>query len=245
MTGRRQEAGDRVQPPVVLALAASRDAAQQPDGVGVPRLVEHLAGDALLDEFPGVQDPDPVAHLGDHGEVVADEEHRGVELIAQGRHQVEHLGLDGRVQRGRRLVQDEQRGLGGQRHGDDGPLRHPAGKLVRIPLHHPARVGDLHLAEHGLGALQGRLPVQAGDLVDLGDLAADLDRRVQRPPGLLVDHRDRAGPQLAQRVLPQCQRIDSVDADRARAHPAVTGQVPGEGQRHRGLAGSGLPDQPV
>ena len=55
-------------------------------------------------------------------------------------------------------------------------------------------VGDLHLAQHLLGPLQRRLAVQARDLVDLGDLAADPQRRVQRPARLLVDHRDGAWP---------------------------------------------------
>ncbi len=118
---RRQEARDRVQPAVVLALVAARDAAQQPDRVGVPRRVEDLPGRALLDQFPGVQDPDPVAHLRDDRQVVADEQHRGGELRAQRGHQVEHLGLDGRVQRGGRLVQDQQRRLCRQRHGDRRP----------------------------------------------------------------------------------------------------------------------------
>src|SRR5580700_7804944 len=64
VAGRRQEPGDGVQPAVVLALAAPGYAAQQPDRVGVARRVEDLAGRALLDELPGVQDADPVAHLG-------------------------------------------------------------------------------------------------------------------------------------------------------------------------------------
>jgi len=128
---------------------------------------------------------------------MADEKHRGVELGPEPGYQVEHLGLDRRVQRGRRLVEDEQRRLGGQRHGDDGALRHPAGELVRIPVHHPTRVGDLDLAQHGLGSLQRLVLADAGDLVHLGDLAADPDRRVQRPAGLLVDHGHGAGPQLA------------------------------------------------
>ena len=40
---RRQEAGDRVQPAAVLAQAAARDAAQQADGVRVPRVVRGSA----------------------------------------------------------------------------------------------------------------------------------------------------------------------------------------------------------
>ena len=41
-------------------------------------------------------------------EVVADEEHGGVELRLQARDEVEHLGLDGRVEARRRLVEDQQ-----------------------------------------------------------------------------------------------------------------------------------------
>ena len=42
----------------------------------------------------------------------------------------------------------------------------------------------------------------AGDLEHLGDLPAHPQRRVQRPPGFLVHHRDGAGPQVAQRRRP-------------------------------------------
>ena len=51
---------------------------------------------------------------------------------AAGRDQIEHLGLDGGVERGRRLVEDQQRRLGGERHRDHDPLQHPARELVGI-----------------------------------------------------------------------------------------------------------------
>src|SRR5260370_9787776 len=70
--GGGQEARDRVQAAVVLTLAAARNAAQQPYGVRVPGLLEDLAGRALLDKLARVHDADALAHLRDHGEVVAD-----------------------------------------------------------------------------------------------------------------------------------------------------------------------------
>ena len=47
--------------------------------------------------------------------------------------QVEHLGLDRRVEAGRRLVQHQQVGVGGERHREHHPLLLAAGQLVRVP----------------------------------------------------------------------------------------------------------------
>ena len=58
--------------------------------------------------------------------------------------QVEHLGLDRRVEPGRRLVEDQQRRVLRERHRDHDALLHPARELMRIALHHRAGVGDLH-----------------------------------------------------------------------------------------------------
>ncbi len=68
---------------MVLGLTAPWDAAHEPDGVRVPGVLEDLPCRALLHELTGIHDADPVAHLRDHREVVADEEHRGLELLAQ------------------------------------------------------------------------------------------------------------------------------------------------------------------
>ena len=84
-----------------------------------------------------------------------------------------------------------------------------------------------------------------GDLEDLGDLPPHPQGRVQRPPGLLVHHRDGPGPQLAQGPLAHGQRVQPVDADRPAAHPAVARQVTHQRERGRGLARSGLAHQPV
>ena len=73
-----------------------------------------------------------VAGLGHDREVVADEDERQVELLAQARDEVEDLGLDHDVERRGRLVTDDQLGIARERHGDHRPLAHAARHLVRV-----------------------------------------------------------------------------------------------------------------
>ena len=62
-------------------------------------------------------------------------------------HQFQDLRLDRDVQRGGRLVGDDQLGLAGQRDGDHDALAHAAGKLVRILLQPARRIGDADQAQ--------------------------------------------------------------------------------------------------
>ena len=84
--GRRQRARDRVQRgPALQPATRAGCSAAAPTVYGWRGVVEQLSRRPLLDELAGVQDPDAVAHLGDHAEVVADEQQRGLELAAQRR----------------------------------------------------------------------------------------------------------------------------------------------------------------
>ena len=93
--------------------------------------------------------------------------------------QVEDLGLDRDVQRGGRLVGDQQLRLAGQRHGDHHPLAHAAGELVRVvvePLRGPR---DADQPQHLDRARSSRLCGDALVLPNgLGDLPADGHGRV-------------------------------------------------------------------
>ncbi len=245
VTGLRRKPGDRVEPAAPAPGVAAGDASEQPNRVGVPGVLEDAQCRSLLDELAGVQHADAVAHLRDHRQVVADEQQRRAGLAAQVPDQLEHLGLDGSVERGGRLVEDQQRRLGGERHRDHGPLQHAARQLVRVALHHVAGIGDLDLRQDLLGALERLLSRNPGELVDLGDLTADVDRRVECLAGLLVDHRDLAGPELAELLVVQRQDVAAVDRDRAGAHPSVARQVAHDRQRHRRLSGPRLAHEPV
>ena len=135
-------------------------------GVGVERRrvgrLHHLAR---------VHDRDPVRAPGDHAEVVGDHDDRHAEPLPQVVDELEDLLLDGHVERGRRLVGDEQLGLAGQRHRDHHALPHAAGELVRVlvhPLPRPRHADQVeHLDRPLVGVLLGHLAVQQHRLGDL------------------------------------------------------------------------------
>ena len=65
---------------MILAHAAAWNATEESDRVRVPRILQHVLDGSFLDESARVEHADAIAHLRDDAEVVADEEHRGVEL---------------------------------------------------------------------------------------------------------------------------------------------------------------------
>ena len=71
---------------------------------------------------------------------------------------LEHLGLDGHVQRGGRLVGDQQLGVERHGHGDHRPLAHAAGELVRVVVDPAVRLRDAHQLEQFHGPGPGLLP---------------------------------------------------------------------------------------
>ena len=143
---------------LVADLAGHRHRADEPARVGMPRVGEERAHVGLLDDLAGVHDRGPVAHLGDHPEVVGDEDDGRAGLGLEGAHEVEDLGLDGHVERRRGLVGDEQLGLAGERDGDHDALRHAARHLVRVGLVATLDVGDAH----HLHELEAALPTGPG-----------------------------------------------------------------------------------
>ena len=83
------------------------------------------------------------------------------------------LGLHGDVERGGRLVGDQQLGVERHGHRDHGPLPHAAGELVRVVVHPAVRLRDADQLEqldrpgpglllgHGLVVLRGSSPRSA------------------------------------------------------------------------------------
>ena len=79
--------------------------------------------------------------------------------------QLEDLQLRRDVERGGRLVGDDERGAAGERAGDHQALALAAGELVRIALERGFGLGDLHAAQqrHEMGAALGaRCAAQVG-----------------------------------------------------------------------------------
>ena len=131
------------------------------------------------------------AGAADHREVVGDQ-HQADALLPQPVEDAEHLRLDRHVERGGRLVGQDQAGLGRQRDGDADPLPHAARQLVREGAVALLGVADADLVEQVERPRPGGRPAHPQPLArHLGDLVADPHGRVQRGERVLEDHRHR------------------------------------------------------
>ena len=167
-------------------------------------------------------------------EVVGDEDDRGAELAGQLGHLVEDEALDRDVERGRRLVGEHQLGTAGEGHGDEHPLAHPAGELVRVLVDAGGGVGDAGPLEQRdrLGARRGTSGA-AVHLEGLDDLGADRHHGVEAGHRVLGDHPDPSAADPAQRALVGGGQVEVAEVDAAAGDPAVVGEEPVDARGER------------
>ena len=172
----------------------ARDRADQALRVGVLRIGEQRLDRRFLDHLAGIHHDDALRRLGDHAHRMGDQHDRHAEARFHVLQQFEDLRLDRHVERGGRLVGDQQLRAARERHRDHDALAHAAGELMRIVVHALVRIGDLHQAQHLDGLVERRalrkplVPAQ-----HLGDLLADGVDRIERGHRLLEHHRDVLG----------------------------------------------------
>ena len=123
---RGHDARDGAQFRAAVGLARERDAAQKPTGVGMRGRVKDVSDRAGLDQFTRIHHRDLVSHAGHNAEVMGDQDHGHVHLAPQIVEQPQDLRLNGHVERGGRLIRDDQFRLAHQRHGDHHALAQPA-----------------------------------------------------------------------------------------------------------------------
>ena len=135
---------------------------------GCTRRREDLLDRALLDLLAAPHHEHAVGDLGDDAHVVGDEHHRHPHLVLQQSDQRQDLRLDRDVERGGRLVGDQQARAARQRHRDHHPLAHAARELMRIARQHLRRFRDAHQLEHaqrlGVARQRGPCPDAAGSI---------------------------------------------------------------------------------
>ena len=199
--------------PVAFEL---RERAKECFGVRVLGVLEELEDGGLLDDLAGVHDGNVVGGLGDDAHVVRDDDHRHLVFLAQALEQVEDLGLDRHVERGRRLVGDQQLRVAGERDGDHHALAHAAGELVRIVVEASCSVRNTDLLEELDRALaRGVLLHVEVAPQRLRDLRSDLERRVQRRHRVLEDHRHLAAAHVLELAVAELRQVAPVEHDRA------------------------------
>ena len=183
--------------------------------------VKELSGRAGLEQTAGVHDSDLVADLAHDGEVVADEDDGQPEAMPQVVEQLKNLGLHGDIDRRRRLVTEQHGRLGGERHGDQHALAHPARQLVRIGLRPALGLGQADEGHQFDGTLA---TCPAGLTKDtarhLGDLRTDGVHRVEGAERVLEDHRNPTASGAVDVAAAEGQRdATELSASRLDVHP--------------------------
>ena len=113
--------------------------------------------------------------------------------------QIEDLRLDGDVERGGRLVGDQQLRPAGERHGDHHPLAQAAGQLdADIAPDRRSGRADADLSQHLERARAAPRAARRSAMQPqhLGDLVADGEGRIEAGHRLLEDHADAVAPDL-------------------------------------------------
>ena len=136
-------------------------------GVALHLVVDLCHGDGDAGGTPGQpadDDAGAAQHEGqllaqdkahDHQAEQAEDQHGDAGLPVQLFQKLQNLGLDGHVQGGGGLIQQQQLGPCHDGRGDHGPLQHPAGELVGILPIHARRVRQLHCCQ----GRQGLVPL--------------------------------------------------------------------------------------
>ena len=175
-------------------------------------------------------------------EVVGDEQQRQAAFAAQLVEDRHHLRLCRDVERGGRLVGEQQRRLGEQGGGDHHTLQETAGQLVRVLPQAPFAVGHADFGQEShrppLGLVVGHAVVGAQRL---GHEVADPPHRVHVGTRVLEDDPDVVA-QRPQAAALGSEHVDALEADRALGLGPLGEQTRDGAGGHR-LAGSGLADQ--
>ena len=112
------------------------------------------------------------------------QDHRQRELALKAAEDVQHLALDDDVERGDRLVGDDEAGRQRQRQRDRGALAHAAGELMRV-IGEPPRMQADGLKQHRGPASRRGTRLAAADDEHLLELTPDRVDRIERVHGAL------------------------------------------------------------
>jgi hypothetical protein len=118
----------------------------------VLRRGKQFVGGAFFHHLTRVHHGDAAGHFGDDAHIVRNQDQRHAAFPLQSAQQIQNLGLDRHVERGGRLIGDEQARIAGDRHGDHHALIHAARQLMRKILEPARGGGNAHLLQQLRGA---------------------------------------------------------------------------------------------
>ena len=158
------------------------------------------------------------------------------------RQQIEDLRLDRHVERGGRLVGDQEFGFARQRDRNRHPLPHPAGELMRILRQPLLGRGNTDRGEQFDAALLRGGHVKLEMLLQrLDQLGADREHRIERRHRVLEHDRQRPPAQPAELLRRKLQQILPIEYHAAGEFCLLRQQLQDRPRQH-GLAATGFAD---
>jgi hypothetical protein len=152
--------------------------------VGMERRREEGLAIGQLDDLAQIHHGDAVTDVLDDREIMRDEEIGETKFFLQILEQIDDLRLDRDIERGDRLVADDEARIDGQRAGDADALPLPARELMRIAFHRVGSQPDLREdSNHSILQLAARR--DAVIRKRLADDRADRETRIKRGIGVL------------------------------------------------------------
>ena len=185
---------------------------EQRAGVGLLGAPEDLPGRGVFDLLTLLQHQQAVGAVTGHAQIMGDDQQRDATLGDQQLQVIENTPLHGHVQRTGGLVSDDQPWLAGQGDGNQHPLAHAAGQLMRVlprPQHRLVKADLVQQRQH-LGLLAW-IASSTRQLQRLGDLLADPLGGVKADHWVLRHQADGAPAQLAPGAFSGLRHIDTID----------------------------------
>ena len=207
------------------------------------RIAEDLVDLPFFHQFARIHDADAVCDLRHDAEVVGDEQHGSVLLVAHVLHDVEDLRLHRYVQGGGRFIRDQELGMARQHHGDHHPLAHAAGQLVGEGFDAFLRIGDLHVPVELDDPFTGLLPGHAVQPEGFRHLRSGAVYGIEGIQGVLEDHADVLAPDPFHFALREPGEVLIFEEDAAAYLFVVVDGQAHDGMGHGGFAAAGLAHQ--
>src|SRR5581483_5518738 len=210
---------------------------QQRAAIGVTGRSEQRLGVGGLDDGAEVHNGDAVGDVLDHSEIMRDENVGKVQTLLQVAQQIENLRTNRDIERGDRLVADDQLGFDGKRTRDRDALALPAGEFMGVAARKARLEPDQ--AQQFLDARAAFLGWH--EVMQRQGLAEDLpDRhaRIERGVGILEDDL-RLLAERAQLIVVEGKQVAALETDAAGIRLDQAQHQPADG----GLAAAGLADQ--
>ena len=141
---------------LIACIVELGDGCDKTLGIGMQRTGKQLIYLGIFHRMPRIHHEYPIGHLTHHAHIVCDEHHRGTEFCFHAVDELQNLCLYGHIERGCRLIANQEVRIGGKCHRNHDTLTHTTRKFMRIGTIHLLGCRNTYKLDHFECARRGR-----------------------------------------------------------------------------------------